>query len=539
VQRSWLRELRVAAETFDWPAVTAVTDGYVEHLWRSASTPALSEVREILQMLRAHLRYDELRRVADAALGAGLEDAAVRRQYAQALVDDDKPAFALHLFRGILADPDLPGPEQIEARGGIGRCHKQLFMRTRDAARRAAHLGDALNAYRSAYLEDDQRFWHGINTVALLLRAARDDPDLHDDTRAAIRKDATELAERVFTTVDHAEPSTAWTRAVACEALIALDRFDEAVQRAMALIEAPDTGAFTLASFLRQLVEVWQLSTAEPPGEQLLPVLRSALLERNGGSVHVSTRDVRETRLAALTSERLEKVLGSTRFQSLTWYRNGLARCRAVARIANANDDPVGTGFLIAGRDLHPALPPLVLLTNGHVVPESLPAADAVVTFHGIDADGPRRTFRVQRVWWYEPSHHPGLDTTVLELDAYPEAVAPVPVARCLPTTDASARAYVIGHPHGLTQPQFSLQDNLLLGHDDRVVHYRSPTEPGSSGSPVFDHQWNLIALHHSGSFALPRLNNAGGAYPANEGIAIRAICNRLRERTPTPSPTC
>ena len=83
---------------------------------------------------------------------------------------------------------------------------------------------------------------------------------------------------------------------------------------------------------------------------------------------------------------------------------------------------------------------------------------------------------------------------------------------------------------------QFSLQDNLLLGHDDRVVHYRSPTEPGSSGSPVFDHHWNLIALHHSGSFALPRLSNAGGTYPANEGIAIGAICNRLRERTPSPT---
>ena len=164
--------------------------------------------------------------------------AAVRRQYAQALIDDDKPAFALQLFRGILTDPDLPGPEQIEARGGIGRCHKQLFVRTRDTARRAAHLADALHAYRSAYLEDDRRFWHGINTVALLLRAAREDPD----TRDAMRSEATELAERVFTTVDQAEPATAWTRAIACEALIALGRFDEAVQRAEAWSRPPTPG---------------------------------------------------------------------------------------------------------------------------------------------------------------------------------------------------------------------------------------------------------------------------------------------------------
>ena len=175
-----------------------------------------------------------------------------------------------------------------------------------------------------------------------------------------------------------------------------------------------------------------------------------------------------------------------------------------------------------------------MLITNGHVVPERLPAADAVVTFQGLDPDDGRRTFRVKRMWWYEPSQSPGLDTTVLELDGYPAAVDPVPIATQLPATEpATARVYVIGHPRGLTQPQFSLQDNLLLGHDHRVVHYRSPTEPGSSGSPVFDYGWNLIALHHSGSFAMPRLNNAGGTYPANEGISIPAIRDRLDERPP------
>jgi S1-C subfamily serine protease len=79
----------------------------------------------------------------------------------------------------------------------------------------------------------------------------------------------------------------------------------------------------------------------------------------------------------------LEKVLGNDRYQSLTWYLNGLVRCRAVAQIQDTSANGIGTGFLVRGADLHPALPDQVLVTNGHVIPEDLHPADAVVVFHG------------------------------------------------------------------------------------------------------------------------------------------------------------
>jgi V8-like Glu-specific endopeptidase len=171
-----------------------------------------------------------------------------------------------------------------------------------------------------------------------------------------------------------------------------------------------------------------------------------------------------------------------------------------------------------------------VLVTNGHVVPERLAVDDAVVVFHGLDGDaGQQPPFRIVRRWWYQPSQRPGLDTTLLELDGYPANVAPLPLAGRLPAiTGTTQRAYLIGHPRGLTQPQFSLQDNLLLDYDDTLVHYRSPTEGGSSGSPVFDNQWKLIGLHHAGGFDTPRLHNRGGTYPANEAIALPAIRKAL-----------
>ena len=54
-------------------------------------------------------------------------------------------------------------------------------------------------------------------------------------------------------------------------------------------------------------------------------------------------------------------------------------------------------------------------------------------------------------------------------------------------------------------------------------VRYRTNTEPGSSGSPVFDQNWNLVALHHSGEPAFqPHWN---------EGIPFATIVNLLTQR--------
>jgi V8-like Glu-specific endopeptidase len=85
----------------------------------------------------------------------------------------------------------------------------------------------------------------------------------------------------------------------------------------------------------------------------------------------------------------------------------------------------------------------------------------------------------------------------------------------------------IIGHPGG-GGLSLSLQDNLLLDYDDQKMHYRTPTENGSSGSPVFNKQWKLVGLHHKGDSRMPKLNGKQGAYEANEGIRISAIIEAL-----------
>jgi V8-like Glu-specific endopeptidase len=60
-------------------------------------------------------------------------------------------------------------------------------------------------------------------------------------------------------------------------------------------------------------------------------------------------------------------------------------------------------------------------------------------------------------------------------------------------------------------------------------LHYRAPTEPGSSGSPVFNQDWELVALHHAGSKELRSLSGEG-VREANEGIWMSAIIQAMRE---------
>jgi V8-like Glu-specific endopeptidase len=125
---------------------------------------------------------------------------------------------------------------------------------------------------------------------------------------------------------------------------------------------------------------------------------------------------------------------------------------------------------------------------------------------------------------------------SVLRLD--PPVVAPVglSLAGHLPIA-GRGRVLVIGHPDK-GDLGFSIMDNTLLAVNDRLLHYRAPTEGGSSGSPVFNMDWKVIGLHHAGGSAMPRLDGQAGTYEANEGLrmdrivaAARAARSRTRAR--------
>ncbi len=86
----------------------------------------------------------------------------------------------------------------------------------------------------------------------------------------------------------------------------------------------------------------------------------------------------------------------------------------------------------------------------------------------------------------------------------------------------------IIQHPRGRPK-EVALQDNQVVKVDNVVVQYSCDTEPGSSGSPVFNNQWQLVALHHASVVADGRHGRRSPGSPANarflnEGIRLSAM---------------
>jgi hypothetical protein len=447
-------------------------------------------------------------------------------------LDQGSVAAALRVLQPLVtATAGDPG-ENAEARGLVGRAYKQLYVdgSTPGAVptpRLEGYLREGVRAYWEVYDRDRTRLWHGINVVALLARARRD--GIGFPGFAAPESIAQEILERVrhlHETADPATASLAWDYATAVEACVALSEKAALLEWLLRYVSSDGTDAFELASTQRQRREVWQLSATEPLGAQVLPLLTAELMRREGGDIRQSPEEFRPPRhLQELDREgRLEAILGSTRYVTYQWWLQALERCRAVARITDDFDRGVGTGFLVDGIDLHQSLAgEKLLLTNAHVVspnPKAAPLrpAHARVTFT-VAGSPPSR---IRDVIWTSGPWKGELDASLVRLDSVPADIKPCPI--CPESLDGATdrRFYIIGHPKGEAL-SLSVQDNLLLGVSPPYLHYRTPTEEGHSGSPVFNDRWELVGLHHLGD---TRVIVAGkeGPQAANEGILFHEI---------------
>jgi endonuclease G len=57
-------------------------------------------------------------------------------------------------------------------------------------------------------------------------------------------------------------------------------------------------------------------------------------------------------------------------------------------------------------------------------------------------------------------------------------------------------RLNIIHHPQG-DYKQISIRENLFKDVNETKIFYETDTAPGSSGSPVFNDQWQVVGLHH------------------------------------------
>jgi V8-like Glu-specific endopeptidase/tetratricopeptide (TPR) repeat protein len=483
------------------------------------------QVVALASALRAQRLFPELSALAESTVARRIDSPTLRRLHAQALIEGGELADAEALLRRI-----LQSSEKLEAKGLLARIEKQRYVNQMLAQGKGkpSQLRQAIDAYLEVYEGDASKpVWHAVNAVALLELGAR--KRVRHDRSAQSPRIARDIAKRLMREFDE-DKAGYWELATAGEAFLALGQTDAAELWYRRAIDAPDVEPFALASSIRQLKEVWGLNAGEGVGKRLLPPLET-MLARSGKLALFTAEAVRNPDPDGM----LEKIFGDTGFMSPEKIRLGLKRCEAVGRVEELTGDGVGTGFAVPGKTLSNTFPSsLLFVTNNHVLSttdaDALRIANAQVTFHAL-RDGAGKPFTTRFVRILRESPPDQLDYAVLELADQPPGLEPYAIAETLPTVNSGQRLYVIGHPRG-GGLMFSMQDNRLIDYGaptDFRVHYRTPTEPGSSGSPVFNGGWELVALHHSGSTTMNRIHGTG-TYEANEGIWIQAIRKHLSE---------
>jgi V8-like Glu-specific endopeptidase len=161
-------------------------------------------------------------------------------------------------------------------------------------------------------------------------------------------------------------------------------------------------------------------------------------------------------------------------------------------------------------------------VTNNHVIGSETEANDAVIQFNyqrnmaGLDLQptsvslDPNAGFQTSRID----------DWTLVRVQGDANADwGAIEIAEVAVRTQDYVN--IIQHPSGGPK-QVALYHNLVTAVGDGRVQYLTDTLPGSSGSPVFNKQWQVVALHHSGGWIVePGTRNS---VFRNEGIHMNRI---------------
>jgi len=257
------------------------------------------------------------------------------------------------------------------------------------------------------------------------------------------------------------------------------------------------------------------------------------------------SRGVRTDPAATLAALARERIIGSSDLMNMQYLELAVAIARAVCRVRVGNG--AGTGVLVG---------PRILMTNHHVIGSETDAQFAEAQFDYQENQSGEllavQSYRLDpAVFWVTD---PDLDFTLIGLkreSTHGKALSDYPWLRLIRRLGKAADGdpvNIIQHPRGGLK-QIALRNNRIIRIPDGkrdFLYYTTDTEPGSSGSPCLNDQWELVALHHSG---VPRIKDGsilkrdgspwieGDDDPAliewvaNEGARVSAIVDSLQAR--------
>lgn len=260
----------------------------------------------------------------------------------------------------------------------------------------------------------------------------------------------------------------------------------------------------------------------------------------------------REAVRRALRPPGFERIIGDTiDFEDVAPSDSAREAGRPVARIVellatNRVGEGFATGFVVG---------PGLLLTNWHVFAKPADAAGCGAQF-GFERNE-RGLLDSGVVFELDPDSFflsdQALDIAVVGLKKAAAvgagALADYGSVKLIP----SSGKFLVGHPVSIIQhpdgrhKHWAVRQNRLLLEPkdaDLFLNYSTDTLEGSSGSPAFNHDWELIAVHHSG---VPRevngqiVTKTGAVWQrgmpdsdidwvANEGARVSRVCAHLKQ---------
>src|SRR5437773_1321449 len=226
------------------------------------------------------------------------------------------------------------------------------------------------------------------------------------------------------------------------------------------------------------------------------------------------------------TDTELERLMGTDDLVDEFYLERALLAAQPVCRISiratSGHERGCATGFMIS---------PRLLLTNEHVFGSAAEAAPSIAEFnYRYDIAGrPESSFRFRlqpNVYFFndrtldfavvavEPQSDDG--RTPLRRFGYHRLIADKG------KTLLKEWMNIIQHPGGARR-QFAIRENQCIKDDDPdVLWYVSDTAQGSSGSPVFNDSFQIVALHHSG---VPR-RDAANKIMLKNGTTVASLAD-------------
>ena len=268
--------------------------------------------------------------------------------------------------------------------------------------------------------------------------------------------------------------------------------------------------------------------TGDVPPPTVLTAAPEALMQEavervEGGAERASTPE---------PAKLLEKIILTADFVGVRYLDAGVVAARSVGRVnildAARNPAGFGTGSLVSAS---------LLLTNHHVLPDAETARNSFIEFNYQDGvDG--KALATQNFGFDPDRFFLADDERDFALVAVHATAAELAPYGFNPLIEAEGKAIIgeyvtiVQHPRG-EKKQIALRENKIVDMPDRFMHYAADTEPGSSGSPVFNDQWEVVALHHA-SVVAPEHAELGGFL--NEGIRVSRIMQFVKEQALSPA---